>query len=67
MLDFELLSISDTARAIKKSEVTVRRLIRQGFLPGVVRIGGSVQIDGRKLREFIEVGGRGGRRPKASS
>lgn len=57
MIDFELLSIPDAARAIDSSEPTVRRLIRNGVFPGVVRVGGAVKIDARKLAQWIDAGG----------
>jgi len=53
---FELLSIPEVTIAIGKSEPCVRRMIREGLLP-VVRLGGSVRIDARKLRQWIDAGG----------
>ena len=55
-MDVELISVVELTTILGTSEQVVRRMIRQGLLP-VVRVGGGVRIDARKLRQWIDAGG----------
>lgn len=56
MNDPELISIPVAATMLGISQPTIRRMIRAGLMR-TVRIGGSVRIDGRKLRQWLDAGG----------
>ena len=54
-----LLRIEQVAEMLGVSKPRAYALLREGTIPGIVRLRKQVRVDGQKLREFIERGGEG--------
>ena len=54
----KLLPIPEVAQVLDVPAPRVYDLVRQGILPGVVRLGRQIKVDQDQLWEFIERGGQ---------
>ena len=50
----KLTTAREVATALKISDDTVWRWIRDGKIPGVLRVGGSLRIPAQWLEDFLE-------------
>jgi len=49
-----LLTIKEVAGVLQCSDKTIRRMIKEGAVPGVIRIGKAVRINGEILLKYIK-------------
>jgi excisionase family DNA binding protein len=65
-----MLTITQIAERLQVSPVAAYGWARQGLLPGVVRVGGTVRVDASAFEDFLRAGGcqtRKSRRPTATA
>jgi excisionase family DNA binding protein len=54
----DLVTVAEVAESWRVPPARIYQLIRDGDLPGVVRLGRLVRLDAARLREWAAAGGR---------
>lgn len=57
MVELKLLTVLEVAEILRVSTDHVYEMVRQGKLPGVVRVGRYIRIQAHELMEWIDGGG----------